>query len=507
MVRAAQPNVLMRMPLFLLIWGIAAASMFVPASHALVLNNHPASRSFFYAGLLGLIAVTLIALAMGTRPARNGPVAQLLSLLGTFAVLPVFLAIPFHDALGTTSFLNAYMEMVSAITTTGAPVFEDPGRLIASLHLWRAQVGWMGGLVMWIAASAILAPLALGGFEVTASGEPGQSVAQGAMNTGPTSPAERLMRSAHVLFPVYTGLTLALTVMLLVAGDPPLVAVSHAMSVMATSGITPLAELGAAPSGMAGEMILFCFLFFALSRLTFSADTRQERGLFYDPEFRLGMIIVVAVPLAMFLRHWAASFEVGEEQNWIAGLRALWGGLFTAASFLTTTGFVSGDWATAQGWSGLPTPGIILMGLSLVGGGVATTAGGVKLLRVYALYLNGKREIERLVHPHSVGRAGPLGRRIRREGAFIAWVFFMFFALTLAAMTLILGAYGVDFERATVLTIATLSNTGPLIDTAAAIDLSAIPWDARLILCGAMVLGRLELLAIIVMISPEIWRE
>ncbi|BBU56819.1 hypothetical protein KU6B_30840 [Mameliella alba] len=83
----------------------------------------------------------------------------------------------------------------------------------------------------------------------------------------------------------------------------------------------------------------------------------------------------------------------------------------------------------------------------------------------------------------------------------------MFFALTLAAMTLILGAYGVDFERATVLTIATLSNTGPLIDTAAVIDLASIPWDAQLILCLAMVLGRLELLAIIVMISPEVWRE
>lgn len=149
------------------------------------------------------------------------------------------------------------------------------------------------------------------------------------------------------------------------------------------------------------------------------------------------------------------------------------------------------------------------MGLALVGGGVATTAGGVKLLRVYALYLNGKREIERLVHPSSIGGAGLLGRRLRREGAFIAWVFFMLFAVTLAIMTMILGIYGFSFEHAIVVTIATLANTGPLIDVAPqiALDISAHAWHAKVLLCGAMVLGRLELLAVIVMLSPDSWRS
>ncbi|MBV7392825.1 TrkH family potassium uptake protein [Mameliella sediminis] len=497
-----------RLPLFLLLTGLGSVSMLLPAGFAYAIEEFHDARSFFYGAILGLILTTLVALALGNRQHNESALRQLVALAAGVVFMPLVFAVPFHEAVRTTGFSNAYFEMVSSFTTTGATLF-DAARLSGPEHLWRAQVGWMGGLVMWIAASAILAPLALGGFEVTASGEPGQSFGQGALNTGPTSPAQRLMRSTEVLFPIYTGLTIALAVMLLVAGDPPLVALSHAMSVMSTSGISPLPDPGAAPSGLAGEMILFCFLVFALSRLTFSTDTRQERGLVYDPEFRLGLIIVVAVPLALFMRHWVAAFDVGEEQNWVAGLRALWGGLFTAASFLTTTGFVSGDWDTAQDWSGLPTPGIILVGLALIGGGVATTAGGVKLLRVYALYLNGKREIERLVHPSSVGRAGPMGRRIRREGAFIAWVFFMFFALALAALTLILGLYGVDFERAIVLTIATLSNTGPLIGAASAapIDLTAMGWDARLILCGAMVLGRLELLAIIVMISPDVWRE
>ena len=106
------------------------------------------------------------------------------------------------------------------------------------------------------------------------------------------------------------------------------------------------------------------------------------------------------------------------------------------------------------------------MGLAMVGGGVATTAGGVKLLRVYALYLHGQREVERLIHPSSVGRASGPGRRIRRQGAYIAWIFFMLFAMTLTALTAALALFGQDFEQALILALSGLSTTGPLIHTA-----------------------------------------
>lgn len=501
-------GLLIRLPLFLAMAGLVSVSMVVPAAFALAIEEFHDARSFFYAGLLGGILTTLVALALDNRTHQRSALRQLVALTAGFVFLPVLMAVPFYEAVRTTNFSSAYFEMVSSFTTTGATLF-DPERLSGPEHLWRAQVGWMGGLVMWVAAAAVLAPLALGGFEVTASGAPGQVLVSGAAGSASSDPGVRLRRSAEALVPTYFGLTAALTVMLLVAGDPPLVALTHAMAVVSTSGISPIGGLGDSASGLPGELILFAFFAFALSRHTFSSDTRQERGLWYDAEFRLGVIIVVMVPTALFLRHWLAAFDVGDEQNWIAGLRALWGGLFTAASFLTTCGLLSADWATAQNWSGLSTPGIILMGLAILGGGVATTAGGVKLLRVYALYLNGAREIERLVHPSSVGSAGHLGKRIGREGAFIAWVFFMLFAVSIAILSMILGLYGLDFEAATVLTIATLANTGPLIMVAASapIDVLGLAWDAKLVLCGAMVLGRLELLAMIVMLSPEIWRD
>ena len=302
-----------------------------------------------------------------------------------------------------------------------------------------------------------------------------------------------------------------LWICLVIAGDRPLVGLIHAMSTMATSGISPVGGVAGANSGIAGEFLVFLFLLFALSRLTFSSDTLTSArpGLHHDPEFRIGLLLVAGVPLILFLRHWLAAFDVDEVENFAAAGRALWGSVFTVLSFLTTNGFESTGWADARDWSGLGAPGMILLGLAMMGGGVATTAGGVKLLRVYALYLNGLREMERLVHPNSVGRSGGQGRRIRRNGAFVAWIFFMLFALTLASITMALTAAGTGFENAVVLSIAALSTTGPLITTAAETPIALVEMTVtgKSILCAAMVLGRLEMLAIIALANPALWRD
>ncbi|WP_299736399.1 potassium transporter TrkG [uncultured Roseobacter sp.] len=501
---------LMDLPLFLLIFGVASVSMLVPALHGGVARNLDTARMFFYCAILGLTIFTLIAIAHAGRRQRNGALGSLMSLFATFVFLPAFLAIPFFEGLGTTTFLNAYVEMVSAVTTTGATLFEQPERLNSTLHLWRAQVGWMGGAVMWIAASAILAPLNLGGFEVTAQAEPGQREARSSL-IDRADPRERLLRVTGALLPIYIGLTVLLWVLLMISGDASLVALSHAMSVMATSGISPVGGAEFARSGATGEALMLLFMFFALSRLTFSSDTitATQGGLRTDPEFRLGIVLIVGVPLILFLRHWLGALDVAAEDDLEQAWRALWGSVFTVMSFLTTTGFASADWAQTQAWSGLETPGLILMGLALIGGGVATTAGGVKLLRVFALYLNGLREMERLVHPSSVSGAGSDTRRLQRNGAFIAWIFFMLFALTLAVLTVLLALLGVSFEDALVLSIAGLSTTGPLTTFAADTPISLVQLSpyAKAVFCAAMVLGRLETLAIIALLTPDLWRD
>ena len=501
---------LLQLPLFLLLFGAFSVSMIVPAIYGVAVRELEAARAFFYAGLLGTVTFSLIGVAHAGRTPRHGALGPLLSLFSAFVFLPALLAVPFVEALPTTRFSNAYFEMVSAITTTGATVFDDPARLGNTLHLWRAQVGWMGGLLMWIAASAILAPLHLGGFEVTSQAEPGRRDTTRGSQRAAADPRKRLVRVTATLLPIYVSLTLLLWLLQLFGGETPLIAICHAMSIMATSGISPVGGVESANLNVAGEMLLLLFMFFALSRLTFSKDTvtATQGGLWTDPEFRIGMLVVIGVPLIIFLRHWVGSYDVAAFEDLTQAALALWGAVFTTMSFLTTTGFVSEHWAGAQTWSGLSTPGIVLMGLALIGGGVATTAGGVKLLRVFALYLNGVREMERLVHPSSVSGAGFAGRRLQSNGAFIAWVFFMLFAMSLAGVTLLLALSGASFEEALVMSVAALSTTGPLMDHAMETPIRIIELSlaAKVILSGAMVLGRLETLAIIALLTPDLWR-
>ena len=159
------------------------------------------------------------------------------------------------------------------------------------------------------------------------------------------------------------------------------------------------------------------------------------------------LITVLGVTAVLFLRSFVGAAEIDRQDNLVAALRAIWGSVFTVLSFLTTTGFVSEDWRATQLWSDLPEPGIILLGVAVMGGGIATTAGGIKLLRLYALYRHGLREMDKLVHPSSVGRRGQGDALISRGGARIAFIFLMLTLIALALVMLALAATGLSFQR------------------------------------------------------------
>ena len=501
---------ILELPLIVILCLIAALAMLVPAVHAVSVGDYVTMRAFFYSAVILAILSAFVGIASQGLTVRRQARSHLITLLATYTLVPVLLAVPLREAIGNTTFLNAYFEMVSSLTTTGATVFDDPSRLRPSIHLWRAVVGWMGGFLAWVTAISIMAPLNLGGFEVLSSAEAGQGATAGPISRVADA-SERLARYAGRLAPIYGGLTLVLWIALLVLGDSAFVALCHAMGTMATSGISPVGGLQGGGSGFMGEAMVAMFLIFAISRLTFTNDSANmgTKALQSDPEFRLGLAIVIGVPLLLFARHWLGALDLEEQQDFRAGLKALWGGIFMVMSFLTTAGFESVDWEEARRWSGLQTPGLMLLGLSIFGGGVATTAGGVKLLRVYALYRHGQRELDKLVHPNSVGGSGQSARRMRRQGAYVAWIFFMLFAMSIALVMMLLSTLHIDFQDSSVLAIAALSNTGPLAKFAADVPISyaALPVLAKLVLAGTMVLGRLEMLVIIALLNPAFWRQ
>lgn len=534
---------LARLPLTLILCGIGALAMMVPAAHALAMNEHAIARHFFYSGLLFLVLSGMIGLAVSANPPGSRGRMMLLTMFASVTLIPLILAVPFSESLPDTGILNAWWEMVSCFTTTGATLYAAD-RLAPSLHLWRGLVGWMGGGFTLVAAVSIMAPLHIGGWEIMGSPygrserferlrHSGKMRQPGPMpRADSVTPIQRVGRAAKVVLPVYAALTLALWVFLLMAGDPGLVALMRAMGTLSTSGISSLEGPSGQRSGVMGEAVVFVFLCFALSRRFWpgGSDLRASERRRDDPEIRLGVGIVLLVAVVLFLRHFIGAIEVAVPrdlpdaigQGGASALRAFWGGLFTALSYLTTTGWNSVEWQDARNWSGFTAPGLLLAGLAMMGGGVATTAGGVKLLRVYALSRHGQREMDKIIHPKSIGGGGDLARRLRGEGAYLAFIFFMLFAVSIAVTVMLVSIHRIDFDSATILSIAALTNTGPL---AGSIPLAPVlegtagaagaPWGGwaglapftKAVLAGAMIVGRLETLAILALLSPEIWRR
>jgi trk system potassium uptake protein TrkH len=493
------------LPLFFHLFGVAALAMLVPSIHALVSENYAEARSFFYTGLLGLFFLFMIAIAASNRKIMESGVQQLASLAFGLLLLPVFLAIPEYDIIQNTYFINAYFDMVSALTTTGIVVFEAE-RISDTLHLWRALVAWMGGALIWLAAAAILAPMNLGGFEVAADRN-----VQKAHFLTVVERKKFLKRMTIALFPLYVSLTACLWLGLTISGIPGFDSLIFAMSILATSGITGVNEINDFGANWVAEFIMLLFLFLALSR------GKMERGRGYwgasilpsGPELRLGMTIIAFL---VFFLAMMQLYTVGSADMPLFGIstiKAIWADIFTVTSFLTTNGWSSAYWLDVQNWSGFSVPGILFLGIVLIGGGVATTAGGVKLLRVYALYANAVREIDRLVHPSSVGQTRSVYQSELRSKAFIAWIFFMLFAISLALITLALAGAGMDFEVALVSCVSALSTTGPLMNMVFGdgIDFIAIGTASKLIMSFGMVLGRLEILVLLALFTPEIWRS
>lgn len=494
--------------LVVLLIGLGAAAMLLPAIHAAVRQDWPVARAFLHSALaFGLLYVGIAVASRGREQVRTAR-SYLVALAGAFTLVPMALAVPVVVALPALSFYDGWFEMVSSFTTTGATLLPAMPTVSPTVHLWRAEVGWLGGFLAWVMAAAIFAPLNLGGYEVSTGARIGREAPGGVPSMRAADPGERLVRFSALLLPVYVGLTLVLWLLLILSGAEPLVALCHAMSTLATSGISPVGGLEQGGAGIGGEIAIAAFLVFALSRVTFRSEerTRLRAPIRDDPELSMAGAILLTTVLLLFTRHWfdprAGEWDV------IDAIAALWGTFFTSLSFLTTTGFEGSTWPVAQAWSGLQTPALLLMGLALLGGGVATTASGVKLLRIYALYKHGTREMDRLVHPSSVGGSGSEARRIRRQGAYIAWIFFMLFAMAIAVTGAALALTGVDFRSAMILTIAGLANTGPLaaITGEEATSFAALGTATKTVFAAAMIVGRLELLALIALANPAAWR-
>ncbi len=511
-------SLLLRLPLLVILPAIGALAMLIPAAHAALRGDWPAMRAFAENGLVLFALLSLVAILTRDRTPRDAALSQLAALVGIHFVAPPLLALPVLQLIPGGTWLEASAMMVEALTTTGAGQLAaslahhpESGRLAAhvpTLFLWAGLVAWMGGFLQWVAALAILGPLDLLGID-------GDGLRhRRARGANGSEASWRLMRVTGRLLPVWCALTGALWLGLILLGAAPLEGALAAMATLSTSGILlPGANLAAPPTisagGWGGEALVALFLLPAVSRWFYRPLAGYRRRLAgghrADPEIRLALALVLLAAGLLFLRHWWESADLywRTPLDWLA---LLWSGFFTALSFLTTAGFTSQGWGEVVVWSGMKAPGLVLLALAMVGGGVATTAGGLKLLRVHALLRHVLRERDRMIHPHYMAAVGRCPDDPHGSAGF-AWLVFMLFLVTLALLVLGLGASGLGFDTAFPLAMSALTTTGPLAGLVnGGIDWGALPVPVRALLSLGMIAGRLEILALVVLLLRDDWK-
>ena len=304
---------LAELPLLVVLLGLSGAIALLPALYAIGADDIAHARDFFYSALILMVITVMLGIATAAYAPRDPSRSHLAALVLAYAVLPFALALPLAEALPDTTLTNAWFEMVSSFTTTGATVYVAD-RLADAVHLWRATVGWFGGFLTLLAAYAILAPLNLGGTEVVSGRVPGRGALGAAQVTRTANPQQRLTRFALTLFPVYTAITVLLWCMLLILGETGIAALIHAMGTLSTSGITGQVPFQTSGAGVAGEIaVLFCLLF-AITRRALPGIRIAEnrRPLLLDPELRLAALLILTVTLLLFLRHWFIASEASE---------------------------------------------------------------------------------------------------------------------------------------------------------------------------------------------------
>jgi trk system potassium uptake protein TrkH len=487
-----------KLPLAISIPVIFIIMMMIPSLHGFHVGNENQGRTFLYAALIGSFSLGFISILVQNEPLFMYRHPQLLSCLCFFLVLPFFLAIPFHEAIASQNIINAYLDLVSVVTTTGLPVF-SANALSETIIIWRVCVGWTSGFLMWVFAWSLFAQLNLSGLNHLGGGDPGIGYGIKGPFGKAGLPVEKFWREAARLGPIYFLITTVTALSLLFVSGDPIFAVLRAMSTIATFGVDLPGHPG---SGWSSEAILILVMFFALSRGTFSRSSSKTKKwlLLYDPEIRVAAILIALAIIILVSLSWSKNSHIGSL------VETIWGVFFTSVSFLTTTGLTSTH--IPEVLRGFDGAGIIFVALAMLGGGVATTAGGIKLLRVYILAKHCKAEVDHLIAPSQVKKRESNFISMNYPNAMLACVFLILFILVFAAISLGLTLTGSNARESLYLTLATMTNTGPLAtgfgdSESIVIELGT---SAKLILVFAMVFGRLEVLALLALLNPDIYR-
>jgi trk system potassium uptake protein TrkH len=384
---------------------------------------------------------------------------------------------------------SAFFETMSGFTTTGASVLTNLESLPRGILFWRAMTQWLGGMGVLVLCVAILPFLGVGGMQIYQAEMPGP---------GKDRLTPRIASTAKLLWGIYVLLTL-LQVGFLSLGHMSIYdAFCHAFTTMSTGGFSTMSASVAAFDSAYIDWVVIVFMF--LAGANFSLHFRALRGewqaFHQNPEFRFYFVAVILGSAFTSIGLWHHDASA-------TGAETIRHSFFQVTSILTTTGYATRDF---NAW---PLAIRFLLFLCMFAGGCGgSTAGGVKIIRVFVLFKQVLRDLRRAMIPQSVARI-KLGKTVLDEIAVGNIVsFFVLFITLFAGMTLIMTRYTPDFVTACSSVIACLGNVGPGLGAVGPVEVYAfIPAPGKVVLSLAMLLGRLELYTVVLLLFPAFWRK
>ncbi|MFT7595016.1 MAG: trk system potassium uptake protein TrkH [Paracoccaceae bacterium] len=442
---------------------------------------------FLESGVITVLIGGLIALSCSNGIKQGLTIQQTFLLTtGVWLALPIFGALPFMLGETELRFVDAFFESMSGLTTTGSTVLSGLEDLPRGLLLWRGVLQWLGGIGIIVVAMVFLPELRVGGMQIFRS--------EGFDTFGKILP--RATEISSRISVIYVALTMACAVGYATMGMGAFDASVHAMTTVATGGFSNYdASFGVFAPGVEYVAVVFMMLA-ALPFVRFVQLTAGDvTSLFRDSQIRGFFATAIVLVALLTLWQFTQSDVSGEE-----GFRKT---LFNTVSLMTGTGYASADYML---WGSFPIT--LLFFIGLIGGCAGSTACSIKIFRYQLLFASIRVQLQRIRSPHGVFTPRYDNRPVGPDVLSSVISFFVFFIVTMGLLSWGLGMTGLDFTTSVSGAAAALANIGPGLgdQIGPAGNFAGLNDTAKWMLTAAMLIGRLELMAVYAILTIQFWR-
>ena len=383
---------------------------------------------------------------------------------------------------------DAFFEIVSGFTTTGATILTDVESLPKGLLFWRSFTHWAGGMGVLVLTLALLPKIGARSIHLMRAESPGPSV---------DKLVPRVGKYAKILYKLYIALSAIMLVCLLLTGMNLYDALIHVFGTAGTGGFSNYNLSVGAFNNRAVEIIIAVFM--ALFGVNFSIYYfilhKNFGAIWHNSELKMYLALLLGASVII-----AVNIMPMYGRDFFHALRY---SFFQVSSLMTSTGYATTDFNL---WPQLSRT--LLVGLMVIGACAGSTGGGVKVVRFELLFKGMLNEIRHTIHPKSVSTVKLDGHTVGDNVVSGVYTFFFAYMFVLMISVFVLSFDGFSFETNVTSVITTLSNIGPGLDMVGPRgNFSAFSNLSKLVLSLDMLIGRLEIFPILMLISPSAWRH